>query len=75
MLETDNNREVRSIVVLETTEGDGAENLLEKILHRNNLNAAYMKVKRNGGAPGIDEMTVEQMLPYLKPIKTNYWRI
>lgn len=69
MLETENNREVRSIVALETTDGNGAENLLEKILHRDNLNAAYMKVKRNGGAPGIDEMTVEEMLPYLKTNK------
>lgn len=47
-------------------ERDGAENLLERILDRNNLNRAYKQVKRNHGAPGIDGMTVEQALPWLK---------
>lgn len=27
---------------------------------------AYRQVKRNGGAPGIDRMTVEQLGPHLK---------
>jgi group II intron reverse transcriptase/maturase len=40
--------------------------LLEKILHRDNLNAAYKRVKRNGGAAGVDGMTVDEMLPYLR---------
>lgn len=53
----------------ETAEKDGANSLLGKILHRDNLNAAYLRVKRNGGAPGIDGMTVEEMLPYLKEHK------
>ena len=38
-------------------------------MHRDNLNAAYLQVKRNGGAPGIDGVTVEEMLPYLKEHK------
>jgi RNA-directed DNA polymerase len=42
------------------------EELLEKILHRDNLNLAYKKVKENKGRPGIDGMTVEEMLPFLK---------
>ena len=40
--------------------------LLEAILERDNLNRAYKKVKANGGAPGIDGMTVEEALPWLK---------
>jgi RNA-directed DNA polymerase len=69
MLETESNSGVRSIVAPETAEKDGADSLLEEILHRDNLNAAYRRVKRNGGAPGIDGMTVEEMLPYLKEHK------
>ena len=66
MLETKSNRGACSIVLTETERKDGAENLLERILERNNLNQAYLKVKRNGGSAGIDGMTVEEMLPYLK---------
>ena len=50
----------------EGKERDGAENLLERILDRDNLNRAYKQVKRNHGAPGIDGMTVEQALPWLQ---------
>jgi group II intron reverse transcriptase/maturase len=50
----------------ETNEADNAEGLLEAILSRDNLNAAYWKVKQNKGAAGIDGMSVEDMLPYLK---------
>lgn len=65
-LETEGNKGARSVVTLETAENDGAQDLLEKLLHRNNLNAAYKRVKEKGGAAGIDGMTVEEMLPYLK---------
>ena len=46
MLETKSNRGACSIVLTETERKDGAENLLERILERNNLNQAYLKVKR-----------------------------
>ena len=49
----------------EVREQDGAD-LLEKILDRDNLNRAYKQVKGNKGAPGIDGMTVEEALPWLK---------
>jgi RNA-directed DNA polymerase len=42
------------------------EDLLERILSRDNLNLAYKKVKSNRGSPGIDGMTVEEMLPFLR---------
>ena len=46
---------------------DGAtSNLLDKLVSRDNLNAAYKKVKQKGGAPGIDGMTVDEAAPYLK---------
>ncbi len=39
------------------------------MLHRDSLNAAYKRVKQDGGAAGIDGMTVDEMLPYLKEHK------
>ena len=42
------------------------DNLLERILHRYNLNMAYNRVKSNKGAGGIDEMSVDELLPYLR---------
>ena len=65
-METESSREACSIALTETDRRDGAEDLLERILDRNNLNKAYLKVKRNGGSAGVDEMTVDGMLPYLK---------
>ena len=55
----------RSIGNRETEEADGAE-LLERILERENLNRAYKRVKANKGAPGIDGMTVEDALGWLR---------
>ncbi len=46
-------------------EQDSAD-LLERILSRENLNKAYKRVKANKGAPGIDGMTVEEVLPWLR---------
>ena len=47
----------------------GGADLLEEILDRDNLNRAYKRVKSNHGAPGIDGMTVEEALPWLKEHK------
>lgn len=66
MVETKSNKGACSAVLTETEGEDGATALLERILDRNNLNQAYKRVKQNGGAAGIDGMTVEEMLPYLK---------
>ena len=51
-------------------ERDSAEpELLEAILDRQNMNKAYKRVKANKGAPGIDGMTIEEALPYLRKHK------
>ena len=48
-------------------ERDSAEpELLEAILDRRNMNKAYKRVKANKGAPGIDGMTIEDALSWLK---------
>jgi group II intron reverse transcriptase/maturase len=65
-LETESNRGVRSGGSLERTEENGAVSLLAYVLARENLNRAYARVKKNGGAPGIDGMTTDELLEYLK---------
>ena len=48
-------------------ERDSAQpRLLEAILYKDNFNRAYKRVKANKGAAGIDGMTVEEALPYLR---------
>lgn len=61
--------EVKGAVFM--TEADTAlpveeEQLMEKVLDRENLLKALRNVKRNGGAPGVDGMTVEELSNYLK---------
>ena len=51
----------------EANDGKGyAMGLLEKILDRDNLNKAYKRVRVNKGKPGVDGMTVDELLPFLK---------
>ena len=57
--------EVYSTESREVGRKDGAD-LLEKVLDRGNLNRAYKRVKANKGASGVDGMTVDKALPWLK---------
>ncbi|AZV55541.1 group II intron reverse transcriptase/maturase [Clostridium sp. AWRP] len=43
-----------------------SSDLLERILSRDNLNIAYKRVKANKGSHGIDGMTLDELLQYLK---------
>lgn len=70
-LEAEENPGVRSMLTRETEAKDGAD-LFERILERNNLNRAYKQVKRNGGAPGVDGMTVDDLLAYLCEHKESF---
>ena len=48
-------------------ERDSAEpDILSRILDKDNLNRAYKRVKANKGAPGIDGMTIEASLLWLR---------
>ncbi len=48
-------------------ERDSAEpDLLGKILDKDNLNRAFKRVKANKGAPGVDGMTIDETLIFLR---------
>ena len=45
--------------------------IMEQILSKDNLNAAYLQVVRNKGAAGVDGMTVEELGAYLSLCATG----
>ena len=69
-LETEGNAKVPSILdvspLKEIDTTTVTNELLEKILSRDNMNLAFKRVKANKGASGIDNMTVDELLQYLK---------
>ena len=50
------------------------EHLLETILDPSNMNCAYKAVVRNKGCGGIDEVSCEQLLPWLLANKDSLMR-
>ena len=40
--------------------------MMERVVERSNMQAAYKRVKRNKGAPGIDGMSVDQLGVFLR---------
>ncbi|NTW67759.1 MAG: group II intron reverse transcriptase/maturase [Nitrospirae bacterium] len=65
-------RERQTPAAAEETIPTEATMLLEEVLRRENLLDAHGRVLSNGGAPGIDGMTVEALWPYLQQ---NWTRI
>lgn len=49
----------------ETSSRAGHNHLLEQMLAKENMYLAYKRVKQNGGAPGIDNVTVEQLQAHI----------
>ena len=49
-----------------TTHEGGEATLLEQAVERPNMLHALQRVERNGGAPGVDGMTVEDLRPFLR---------
>jgi hypothetical protein len=53
-----------------------SEDIITKILDRNNLNEAFKRVKANKGASGIDDMDIEETKAYIKEHKnTIVWQL
>jgi RNA-directed DNA polymerase len=40
--------------------------LMEQLVERSNMKRAYAQVMRNKGAAGIDNMSVDSLMPYLR---------
>ncbi len=56
----------RGVGMEKGTSDEGGATLWEQIFSRRNLFAALARVEVNGGAPGVDGLTVEALRPYLK---------
>lgn len=67
-LETEGMQGVPSISEASSKESSGAfsDNLMEKILSRDNMLNALKRVERNKGTFGVDEMKVDELRPFLK---------
>jgi RNA-directed DNA polymerase len=47
-----------------------SENLLERVLNKNNLSAAWKRVRANKGAAGVNGMTIEVFPAWAK---SGHW--
>ena len=47
------------------------EDIITKILNRNNLNEAFKNVKANKGVSGIDKLSIEETAKYIKENKAT----
>ncbi len=59
----------RSGETLPATQGaerSGSDCLMEQVVERSNARMALRRVRQNRGSPGIDGMTVEELIPYLR---------
>ncbi|WP_040534222.1 group II intron reverse transcriptase/maturase [Schleiferilactobacillus shenzhenensis] len=62
---------VRSTASGEDKMRNGA-NFQDMVLSPSNLNMAYLRVKRNKGAAGVDGMSIEEALPYLQKHRKEF---
>src|SRR5213594_2929679 len=46
--------------------GDRTSMLMEEAMRRENVSAAYARVVGNAGAPGVDGMTVDELMPHCR---------
>ena len=51
------------------TERSGDDDVMSRVVERSNLARALKRVRQNEGSAGIDGMTVDELLPYLR----NHW--
>jgi RNA-directed DNA polymerase len=54
-------RSVETPTAPQESEGSGASGLMERVVSRPNMLAAYKRVRENKGSPGVDGVTVDQL--------------
>jgi group II intron reverse transcriptase/maturase len=59
-------RSVEASTAPAVSESSGASGLLERVVSRPNMVAAYKRVKQNKGSPGMDGMTVGELALWLR---------
>lgn len=59
-------RSVETPTAPQESEGSGASGLMERVVSRPNMLAAYKRVRENKGSPGIDGVTVDQLSSWTK---------
>ena len=42
--------------------------MIDEVLHRENLQKAYKRVVKNGGAPGVDGVAVEELMDHCRAV-------
>ena len=59
-------RSASNVTARREKSGTGTSRLMETVVARGNMLRAYKQVKANKGAAGVDSMTVEELMPYLR---------
>lgn len=59
-------RYVLSVALQPTENSSNQQHIMEEICDRDNLKQALAQVRQNKGSPGVDGMTVDDLIPYLK---------
>jgi RNA-directed DNA polymerase len=59
-------RSVETSTAPRENEGSGASGVMERVVNRPNMLAAYKRVRDNKGGPGIDGMTVDELPVWLQ---------
>ena len=59
-------RHVLPIALQSTENSSDTHTIMEAVCDRDNLKKALARVRQNKGSPGIDGMTVDDLVPYLK---------
>ena len=54
-----------NVTAREEDKGQESERLMEAVVERGNMQAAYKRVVGNKGASGVDGMNVDELKPYL----------
>jgi RNA-directed DNA polymerase len=56
----------QAVAACDGTTGSQETMTIEEVLRRENMLLAYQRVKRNKGSAGVDGMTVDELMPYLR---------